>query len=99
MRGLPTRAGAVVKMRASRDEPDEREGQTPASGNGAMQIDGASRLVRFPVVRQRTGLSRSTIWRMERRGEFPRHHRISSNVVAWLEEEVSGWIRARVAGE
>jgi prophage regulatory protein len=99
MRGLPTRAGAVVKVRACREQVDEREAQAPASGTGAAQIDGASRLVRFPVVRQRTGLSRSTIWRMERRGEFPRHHRISSNVVAWLEDDVSTWIRARVAGE
>jgi prophage regulatory protein len=99
MRGLPTRASTVVKMRGSREQPDEREGQSLAVGNGATQIDGTSRLVRFPVVRQRTGLSRSTIWRMERRGEFPRHHRISSNVVAWLEDDVSTWIRARVAGE
>jgi prophage regulatory protein len=99
MRGLPTRTSTIVKMRASRGQADERGGQSLAEGNDATQIDGTSRLVRFPVVRQRTGLSRSTIWRMERRGEFPRHHRISSNVVAWLEEEVSGWIRARVAGE
>lgn len=30
------------------------------------------RLLRFPDVRQRTGLSRSTVWRLERRGEFPK---------------------------
>ena len=53
------------------------------------------RLLRFPAVRERTGLSRSTIWRLERRGTFPKHRRISANAVAWLEHEVNAWISAR----
>ena len=53
------------------------------------------RLLRFPTVRERTGLSRSTIWRLERRGEFPRHHRISANAVAWVEGEIIAWIQQR----
>jgi prophage regulatory protein len=57
------------------------------------------KLLRFPVVRERTGLSRSTIWRLERRGEFPRHHRIAPNVVAWGEHEVSRWIEERLGAD
>lgn len=57
------------------------------------------RLLRFPDVRARTGLSRSTIWRLERRGDFPRHHRISPNAVAWVEEELTTWILGRVRNE
>ena len=57
------------------------------------------RLLRFPAVRERTGLSRSTIWRLERRGEFPRHRRISANAVAWVEQEVAHWIQSRVRPE
>jgi prophage regulatory protein len=53
------------------------------------------KLLRFPHVRERTGLSRSTIWRLERRGEFPKHRRISRNAVGWLEEEISEWIRSK----
>ena len=53
------------------------------------------RFLRFPSVRARTGLSRSTIWRLERRGEFPRHRRISSNAVGWVEAELSNWIRQK----
>jgi len=53
------------------------------------------KLLRFPAVRERTGLSRSTIWRLERRGEFPTHHRIAPNVVAWIEEEITSWIELR----
>ena len=54
------------------------------------------KLLRFPTVRERTGLSRSTIWRLERQGDFPKHRRISANVVAWVEEEVMGWIHSKV---
>jgi prophage regulatory protein len=53
------------------------------------------KLLRFGAVRERTGLSRSTVWRLERRGEFPRHMKISANVVAWLEEDVVKWIRSK----
>ena len=56
----------------------------------------AVKLLRFPAVRDRTGLSRTTIWRLERCGAFPRHRRISSNAVAWVEEEIVIWIRSKV---
>lgn len=54
------------------------------------------KLLRFPAVRERTGLSRSTIWRLERHGDFPKHRRISANAVAWVEEEVISWIYSKV---
>ena len=54
------------------------------------------KLLRFPTVRERTGLSRSTIWRLERQGDFPKHRRISANVVAWVEAEVMSWIHSKV---
>jgi prophage regulatory protein len=56
------------------------------------------RFLRFPVVRARTGLSRSTTWRLEREGRFPQHRRISRNAVAWVEGEVTAWMRAKVDG-
>src|SRR4051812_50063267 len=60
-------------------------------------IAAVPRLLRFPDVRNRTGLSRSTIWRLERDGRFPRHRRISANAVAWPEDEVLAWIRIKIA--
>jgi prophage regulatory protein len=56
------------------------------------------RLLRFGEVRQRTGLSRSTIWRMERSGVFPRRVKVSVNVVAWREDEVTEWIANTIEG-
>jgi prophage regulatory protein len=55
------------------------------------------RFMRFTAVRERTGLSRSTIWRLERVGAFPKHHRISSNAVAWVEQDVVDWMRDKAS--
>jgi prophage regulatory protein len=55
-------------------------------------------LLRFPAVRARTGLSRSTIWRLEQGGLFPRRRRISCRAIAWAAEEVEAWSRSAAAG-
>jgi prophage regulatory protein len=57
---------------------------------------GPLRFIRFTAVRDRTGLSRSTIWRLEDRGAFPRHKQLSTNAVGWLEQEIDQWVRSRL---
>jgi prophage regulatory protein len=42
-------------------------------------------------------LSVTTIWRMERRGEFPRRIAISPKRVAWRRNEIEAWLRLREA--
>jgi prophage regulatory protein len=54
------------------------------------------RLVPFREVAQRVALSRSTIWRMERAGQFPKRRRLSVNKVAWWEPEIEEWLRTRL---
>ncbi len=54
------------------------------------------RFLREPEVRRITGLSRTTRWRMERRGEFPHKRRISKNAVAWLASEIKSWMAERI---
>lgn len=41
------------------------------------------------------GLSDTTIWRMERRGEFPRRKQLSKNRVAWVRKDIIDWINSR----
>lgn len=41
------------------------------------------------------GLSDTTIWRMERRGEFPRRKQLSKNRVAWVKKDIVNWINSR----
>ena len=55
------------------------------------------RFLREPEVRRLTGLSRTTRWRLERAGKFPRRRRISENAVAWPASEINAWIAERMA--
>jgi prophage regulatory protein len=48
-----------------------------------------------PVVTDRTSLSRTTLWRMVRAGEFPKPIAVSPGRVAWSEAEVNAWMAAR----
>jgi prophage regulatory protein len=42
-------------------------------------------------------LSRTTVWRLERRGEFPRRISISDKRVAWRRSEVEARLERRAA--
>ena len=54
------------------------------------------RLIRLPNVMARTGLSKTTIWRHSRSGEFPKSVNLTSGTVGWVEEEINDWIDARI---
>ena len=53
------------------------------------------RFVREPECKHITGLSRTTRWRLERAGLFPKRHQISPNAIAWLESTIQEWLRGR----
>ena len=42
-----------------------------------------------------TGLSRSTRWRGERDGWFPKRRKLSPNRVGWLKSEIEAWVSAK----
>ncbi|MDK1019882.1 MAG: AlpA family transcriptional regulator [Actinomycetota bacterium] len=50
------------------------------------------KLLRVREVLQTTGLSRSTIWRLERQGRFPQRVQVTGGTVAWRASEVADWI-------
>ena len=53
------------------------------------------RLLRLPQVLERTGLNRMGVYRGIRAGTFPRPRRLSARRVAWLDSDVTEWIRTR----
>ncbi len=53
------------------------------------------RIVRAKELQELTGLSRTTIWRMERNGEFPARVPLSGNSIGWRYSEVMDWMRTR----
>lgn len=53
--------------------------------------------LRWPRVRQLTGLSRSTVWRLEKSGQFPARRKLSANSVGWSLIELQAWMQSRSA--
>jgi prophage regulatory protein len=86
--------GNAVALKETSDRAVAGDAQ---SGRDGSKLDHLPlRLLRCRDVEERTGLSRSTIWRLEHRGAFPKRIQVSVNVVAWLEDEVAAWIRSRI---
>jgi prophage regulatory protein len=53
------------------------------------------RHLRRPQVEATTGLSRSSIYDMMKKGEFPRPIRIGKRAVAWSESDITDWLANR----
>jgi prophage regulatory protein len=58
----------------------------------------ADRLLPPSAVMEMVSLSRTTIWRLAKRGEFPRPVRLSAGRVGWSASAVQRWIAAKKAG-
>ena len=56
------------------------------------------RFLRLPEVMHLCGLSRSTIYELIRKGEFPPQVSLGGKNVAWLHSEVTAWMAGRIAG-
>ena len=53
--------------------------------------------LRLPEVTQKTGLSRWTLGRMEKEGEFPKSVKLGKRAVAWSLTELNEWEKRRLA--
>ncbi len=53
------------------------------------------RFLRIDELIGKVGLSRPTIWRLERAGEFPKRRQLGRNSVGWVEDEIEQWMQSR----
>lgn len=53
------------------------------------------RLLRIQEVISVTGISRMTIYRLEKEGVFPSRRRLGKNSVAWRDDDISTWVASR----
>ncbi|BBP45868.1 hypothetical protein THMIRHAS_12410 [Thiosulfatimonas sediminis] len=51
-----------------------------------------AKIMRLKEVIEVTGLSRTTIYRKVKAGEFPQRKQLSARSVGWLESDVTAWI-------
>ena len=54
------------------------------------------RILRLPDVQEKTGLSRSTIYRLEAEGRAPRRIKLGAHSTGWIEAEWNCWLAERV---
>lgn len=54
-----------------------------------------NQFIREPECLKVTGLSRTTRWRLEKTGEFPKRRKISESTVGWLSSDLKAWINNR----
>lgn len=55
------------------------------------------RILRLPEVITKTGLGRSTIYKLIGENQFPKSVPLMPRVVGWIEAEVEDWLLERVA--
>jgi prophage regulatory protein len=55
-----------------------------------------TRFLRLPQVKQRTGLSRSSVYAKVSLRKFPAPINLGTRAVAWIESEIEEWINDRV---
>lgn len=56
----------------------------------------AQRILRLPEVKDRTGLSRSSIYNFIKAGNFPAPIPLSSRAIGWDSEAIDAWIKSRI---
>lgn len=54
-----------------------------------------SNIIRPRYLQALTGLSRTTIWRLERAGEFPKRIKLSLGAVGYKLDDIQAWIDSR----
>ena len=65
--------------------------------DGESNVKGA--ILRWPQVKQLTGMSRWTIYRWEGEGRFPRRVPLGNHSIGWYEDEVLDWQQSLRASE
>jgi len=57
----------------------------------------ANTILRLPNVKNRTGLSRSSIYLRISKGEFPSSISLGGRAVGWLESDIESWLQDRIS--
>lgn len=54
------------------------------------------KILRLNNVKEKTGLSRSTIYSKIQNGEFPKQIKLGARMVGWIENEIEEWLLDKV---
>jgi prophage regulatory protein len=57
----------------------------------------SNKIIRLPAVKDKTGLSRSSIYLRMSKGEFPDSISLGSRAIGWLEGDINLWLEQCIA--
>ena len=52
----------------------------------------SKRIIRLPEVKEKTGLSRSTIYLRMSQGRFPKSISLGERAIGWVEQDINQWL-------
>ena len=53
-------------------------------------------ILRLSAVKNKTGLSRSTIYLRMRQGKFPKQISLGDRAIGWVEHEIEAWVSTQI---
>ncbi len=53
-------------------------------------------ILRLSAVKNKTGLSRATIYLQMRQGKFPKQISLGAKAVGWVEQEIEAWVSTQI---
>jgi prophage regulatory protein len=57
----------------------------------------SNKIIRLPTVKNRVGLSRSSIYLRMSKGEFPKSISLGERAIGWLESDIEQWLDERIS--
>lgn len=63
--------------------------------NRVAAHNAAARILRRVEVMQKCGLSKTSLYKLEKAGDFPQHFMLTPRCCAWYEHDVNAWIELR----
>jgi prophage regulatory protein len=90
-------AAARARQRRVQDG-EQRDGQDNESRSAAIwsRPAGPARMLRLKQVIERTELGKTTIYKLQKQGRFPRSVPMMNRSVRWIESEIEEYLASRV---
>ena len=86
----------VTKKRLHTFVPQSKVYPVTSSNHQRKVIGMINRVIRLPEVLARTGLGRSTIYKLMSENNFPKVVKMTKRTSVWISDEVDQWIDSRI---